>query len=83
MSLVLRVAQAQFFTDMTRRNPILLLDDVLLELDSGRRRKFISRLPEYEQAFYTFLPDEPYESYATDDTMVFHVEEGALKNTTT
>lgn len=78
MSLVLRVAQSEFFTDMTRRNPILLLDDVLLELDAERRRKFIARLPAYEQAFFTFLPDEPYDSYASNDTMVYRVSEGSL-----
>lgn len=79
MSLVLRVAQARFFTDMTRRKPVLLLDDVLLELDADRRRKFIGQLPEYEQAFFTFLPDEQYDKYRTDATKIFFVKDGVLE----
>ena len=78
ISLILRVAQAKFFSDMTRRKPLLLLDDVLLELDAGRRRKFISLLPGYEQAFFTFLPDEHYDNYASGKTMIYTVEEGLL-----
>ena len=79
MSLVLRVAQATFYTNMSRRNPILLLDDVLLELDSERRRKFIKQLPGYEQAFFTFLPDEQYDRYRTDNTVIYRVEDGAFE----
>jgi DNA replication and repair protein RecF len=58
LSLILRVAQAIFYSETTGRKPILLLDDVLLELDPGRRRLFRDRLPEAEQVFYTFLPGE-------------------------
>jgi DNA replication and repair protein RecF len=80
MSLVLRVAQARFYTDMTRRNPVLLLDDVLLELDSDRRRRFIAQLPEYEQAFFTFLPDERYDRYKTADTLIYRVDSGTISH---
>ena len=78
MSLILRVAQSTFYTEMSRRKPILLLDDVLLELDAGRRKKFIGELPKYEQAFYTFLPDEQYDRYGSDETKVFTVVDGVL-----
>ena len=37
-ALALRVAQARFLTARTGRMPVLLLDDVLLELDPGRKR---------------------------------------------
>ncbi|MFW6288854.1 MAG: DNA replication/repair protein RecF, partial [Spirochaetota bacterium] len=58
VSLILRVAQAQLLSRVTGRLPVLLLDDVLLELDPTRRARFVDALPEYEQAFFTFLPDE-------------------------
>jgi DNA replication and repair protein RecF len=76
MSLILKVAQAVFFSRKTRRKPLLLLDDVLLELDQKKRRNFLQELPEYEQAFFTFLPDEPYDRYRKHDTMVYTVENG-------
>ena len=31
---------------------------MLLELDKTRKIRFIDAFPEYEQAFYTFLPGE-------------------------
>ncbi len=58
VSLVLRAAQARFFTEITGTKPVLLLDDVLLELDPEKRRLFTERLPESRQNFYTFLPGE-------------------------
>jgi len=78
LALLLRVAQARVFTDKTGRNPVLLLDDVLLELDGEKRRKFLSVMPEYEQAFYTFLPGEPFEKYRKSDTVVYYMESGQV-----
>lgn len=75
-ALALRVAQARFLTERTRRLPVLLIDDVLLELDQDRKKAIVERLPRYEQAFYTFLPDEAYASYRTPDTMILRVEKG-------
>jgi len=56
LSLLLRIAQATLSLRRTGRKPLLLLDDVLLELDSERRARILARLPAYEQAFFTFLP---------------------------
>ncbi|MDR1565689.1 MAG: DNA replication and repair protein RecF [Treponema sp.] len=78
LALLLRVAQARGFSEKTRKNPVLLLDDVLLELDGEKRRRFLSIMPEYDQAFYTFLPGEPYQRYCKDDTIVYYVEAGTL-----
>ncbi len=80
LSLTLRIAQALFCSERTGRAPILLLDDVLLELDPGKRRRFMDTLPPYEQAFFTFLPGEPYGDYAEEGTMVYWVEDGRLED---
>ena len=78
ISLVLRVAQSIFFSDKTNKKPLLLLDDVLLELDNKRRMKFLEFLPEYEQIFFTFLPGEHYNEYKMNDTAVLNVKDGEL-----
>jgi DNA replication and repair protein RecF len=78
LALLLRIAQARRFSETTGRNPVLLLDDVLLELDPEKRRKFLSILPDYDQAFYTFLPEEPYERYRKSDTVVYYVSNGTV-----
>ena len=75
-SLVLRVAQAEFFQRTTGRRPILLLDDVLLELDAAKRERFLDQLPAYDQAFFTFLPDEPHERYGGEHTLRLAVAQG-------
>jgi DNA replication and repair protein RecF len=79
LALLLRVAQAMVFTDKTGKKPVLLLDDVLLELDGEKRRKFLLVMPEYEQAFYTFLPGEPFEKYRKSDTIVYYMESGRIR----
>ena len=78
ISLVLRVAQSIYFAELTGRRPVLLLDDVLLELDLERRKRFLAALPAYEQAFFTFLPDEPYRQYRREGTLILGVDSGIL-----
>jgi DNA replication and repair protein RecF len=77
-ALVLRAAEARFLAARTGRKPVLLLDDVLLELDPARKRSFIERFPPYEQAFFTFLPDENYLPYRGPDTLTLAVKEGGF-----
>ena len=76
ISLLLRVAQAIYYTRATSMKPVLLMDDVLLELDPDKRAKLTAMLPEYEQLFCTFLPGEPYERYMHDTTKVYKIENG-------
>ncbi|GHV62739.1 DNA replication and repair protein RecF [Spirochaetia bacterium] len=80
LALLLRVAQARRFSEMTGKNPVLLLDDVLLEMDGEKRRKFLSIMPAYDQAFYTFLPEEPYERYRKSDTLVYYMKAGGVSS---
>jgi DNA replication and repair protein RecF len=83
LALLLRVAQARSFSETTGRNPVLLLDDVLLEMDGEKRRRFLSALPAYDQAFFTFLPEEPYrryrEGFDAGDALVYRVKEGRIE----
>ena len=76
ISLILRVAQAVYYTRITGLKPVLLMDDVLLELDPAKRTKLTALLPEYDQLVCTFLPGEPYQNYMRPTTKVFHVENG-------
>jgi DNA replication and repair protein RecF len=78
LALLLRVAQARRFSGMTGKKPLLLLDDVLLEMDGEKRRRFLAVMPEYDQAFYTFLPEEPFDRYRKPDTLVYHVQDGHI-----
>lgn len=76
IALILRNAQAVFYSEVTSRKPVLLMDDVLLELDPDKRRKINMLLPEYEQLFCTFLPGEPYENYMKATTRIYGIKDG-------
>ena len=85
-SLVLRVVQVYLFSELSKsaesaepRFPVLLLDDVLLELDVAKRRRFFSLLPAKDsgaQSVFTFLPEEPWREYANRSTIVYKVSHG-------
>ena len=76
LALLLRIIQAKFYFSRTQRNPILLLDDVLLELDQEKRNKVMQLLPDYDQLFCTFLPTENYDKYKKSGTKVFFINQG-------
>lgn len=79
-SLVFRSAQAAFYRQKTGLNPIFLIDDVLLELDASKRARYLAYLGHYNQAFFTFLPEEKYFGSFFDmndgNTKVYKVEGG-------
>ena len=76
-SLIFRMAEAIYFTNKTGRKPMLLLDDVLLEMDSAKRGKVLSLLPPSSQVWCTFLPEENYNE-KIGDSIHFTVEGGKL-----
>lgn len=78
ISLILKIAQSRHYTLVTGKKPVLLLDDVLLELDGKKKEAFLEYLPEYDQAFFTFLPDEMLLSYIKTNSLLYSVENGSL-----
>ena len=82
-SLVFRSAQAAFFRRKTGLDPIFLIDDVLLELDASKRARYLNYLGKYNQAFFTFLPEEKYFGSLFDlkssDTIKYTVKDGVFE----
>ena len=78
ISLVLKIAQAVFFHKKTGKKPVLLLDDVLLELDTQKRETFFTSLPEYDQAFFTFLHSRDVEYLQDKKRMIYTVRDGGV-----
>ena len=76
LALILRNAQAVYYKQITGKKPVLLMDDVLLELDPEKRKKFSQKLPDYEQLFCTFLPGENWQNYVHNSTKVYSIENG-------
>ncbi len=78
ISLALKTAQAVFYKNKTGKKPLILLDDVLLELDKIKKIRFIESFPEYEQAFFTFLPDEEH-LFSGRNAVYYSVDNGVIK----
>jgi DNA replication and repair protein RecF len=78
-SLIFRTAQMAFFLKKTGKLPLILVDDVLLELDIIKRQQFLHLMQQYSQAFFTFLPEEQYFSdLAEEGALVYTVQKGAF-----
>ena len=77
ISLILRILQSEFYQISTGRLPVLLVDDVLLELDNEKRDRMMQHFPAYEQIFYTFLPG--YLMDKSEDSICYNVNDGLLK----
>ena len=79
LAILLRISQAIYYTQVTEKKPVLLMDDVMLELDPDKRQSVTTLLPEYDQLFCTFLPGEPYERYKKSTTKIYEIEKGHWK----
>lgn len=77
LAILLRIGQAIFYTNITGKKPVLLMDDVLLELDPDKRQSVTQLLPDYDQLFCTFLPGEPYQRYMKEETKIFEIKGGS------
>ena len=77
ISLILRILQSEYYMRSTGRLPILLVDDVLLELDGEKREKMMKCFPRYEQIFYTFLPG--YMGETENDSICYRVNDGLME----
>jgi len=78
ISLALKTAQAEFYREKTGKKPLVLLDDALLELDKQKKIRFIETFPEYEQAFFTFLPGEE-KIISGKDGLFYNVNNGVVR----
>lgn len=78
---LLRLAQAQQFTESTGRNCILLYDDLAAELDAEHRQKILDVLVKMKvQLFLTAIEVEQIDLSAWKTKKMFHVEQGKLKD---
>ncbi|MEE8387816.1 MAG: DNA replication/repair protein RecF [Acidiferrobacterales bacterium] len=79
LTLVLRLAQTEDFVDQTRRDCILLLDDLPAELDPEHRAMVMSLLVSLPlQLFATTTEPGLLMADGWKDSVVFHVEHGKV-----
>ena len=76
--LSMKLAEANYLMNYRKQEPILLLDDILSELDSSRRRKILEKATEYQQCFITSTDIESKYQYSDKNLTVLKLENGNL-----
>ncbi len=79
LSLLLRIAQSEYYVQYKNKLPTYLFDDVLLEIDSKKQLRFLDELPKTNQAFFTFLPNETIPNVISTDSRTFFIKNGTVK----
>lgn len=78
LALTLRLAEAAYLSSVRAEEPILLLDDVLSEMDSRRRRKVLEKITRYEQAMITTTDVSLVREALGAEATYFRVEGGEV-----
>lgn len=81
-ALALKLAEVQMMQEATGESPLLLLDDVMSELDSARRRALLNALAGVEQAVVTTTDWSDFSPELLAQARTWQVEGGTIKGTT-
>ena len=77
--LALKLAEAAYLRERRGREPVILLDDVLSELDAARREQVLEHATEYHQALITTADADIIAAQLPHGTARFGVHEGEVK----
>ena len=79
LALTLKLAEAAYLADTRSEGPMVLLDDVLSEMDSLRRRRVLEQTAQYQQILITTTDLELVAGYFGDRASYFEVQGGSVK----
>jgi DNA replication and repair protein RecF len=77
-ALALRVAEARFLLAATGDYPVLLLDDVLSEMDEGRRRGVLDAIAGFDQVWITSAEREEEGQASVPGARIYRVKQGQV-----
>jgi DNA replication and repair protein RecF len=77
--LALKLAEVAWMKGKTGQWPVLLLDEVLAELDTGRRLDLLQRLAQAEQALLTTTDLELFSQDFVSQSTIWQVKQGRLQ----
>jgi DNA replication and repair protein RecF len=78
IALALRLAEARLLHERRGEPPVLLLDDILSEMDAGRRKSVLASLSGVEQIIVTGTDEDRFAAEYASPAALFRVEGGAL-----
>ena len=77
LALTLRLSEAQYLSAY-KGEPLVLLDDILSELDEGRRDQVLERVLAYGQSVITATDLDPFSDGYLSAASIFRLKEGEL-----
>lgn len=78
LALTLRLAEATYLSQVRQEEPIVLLDDVLSEMDAGRRARVLEKAANYGQTLITTTDLEPVRRFFGDNATYMQVQGGEV-----
>lgn len=78
LALALKMAEAAYLATTRAEGPMVLLDDVLSEMDSNRRRRVLEQASQYQQTLITTTDVELARNFFGDEAAYFQVEAGVV-----
>jgi DNA replication and repair protein RecF len=78
IALALRMAEARYVALRRGEPPILLLDDVLSEMDSRRRRRVLNAIADYEQVLITATDTDGFPRPFLARAALYRVDQGTV-----
>ncbi len=77
--LALKLAELEWMHERTGEAPVLLLDEVLAELDTDRRRYLLAQIDSVEQALLTATDPEMFSAEFRERAVMMEVRGGIVK----
>jgi DNA replication and repair protein RecF len=82
-ALAMRMAEARYIHDQTGRQPVLLLDEAIGELDDDRRQALLGFIRPYPQVVLTGTSAEAYPAEFREHAALLEVRDGRVAGATT
>jgi DNA replication and repair protein RecF len=77
LAIALKIASTTIIAKNLPKLPIILIDDIFLELEDKLSQLVVNLMPSYQQAFFTFLPQHKQFGHLSN-ALHYTVEHGEL-----
>ncbi|KAA3609839.1 MAG: DNA replication/repair protein RecF [Calditrichaeota bacterium] len=77
--IALKLIESQYIFDVSKKRPLMLLDDIFGELDSYRIENLLEIITDHGQTFITTTDDQKGKNIIADTASLFHLENSLIK----
>jgi len=77
--IALKLLESQYILEVSKKRPLLLLDDIFGELDSYRIENLLKNILNHGQTFITTTDDQKVKNIITNNTSFLHIENNSIR----